>query len=577
MPSSTAPERRGRGLCSVLVLRTSLLVVGFALIAAQSPREAVAAATDRPLVQPGTPLRVVVLPLQIPGQQTPTRSRLQRTLRELQAWMARASYGRLRIDGEVAPIYRVSPRDHHTGSGNPVVFRNAVDRAEALGIRFGGALPIFVGPSRVVSGNTYGNADRAFIQGPRWHNRVVFAHELSHILGLLHARAPTACPRPFRPLGCADHPRNNYEYGDSLDVMGYGDDRFGAYPLAVLGLAPVLDAPPGRAQTAMRPLDRPQPTLLRLRTARQDWFVDSRIRSALRFGRPVRLPRGVAISRVPARYTPGAHGYPHTQRIPATDPQIGCRRAASCLSRQIFRPGRSLTVRGAFRLRVLRGRGPVRVETTWLDRTPPTVAVAGTTALRRFGAGPELVLDLLADARGAGVARVEIDHGGSVTRIDADDVPGLVAGRRGRGRVRVPLVAGAGASVRLVDSAGNVSAPVQVDPAAAATGVAASIDSSPAVGSAPATAVRLAAGQSVTISGATDPAAAGLVATFQPLVTGAAEIGVSTLPIDSDGRFSLTWTPPFAGRYVLRVRAPVERLPDGITFRMQSWEGHVRG
>ena len=128
---------------------------------------------------------------------------------------------------------------------------------------------------------------------------------------------------------------------------------------------------------------------------------------------------------------------------------------------------------------MLRGRGPVRVETTWLDRTPPTVAVARTTVVRRFGTGNELVLDLRADARGAGVARVEIDHGGVVTRIDADDVPGLVAGRRGRGRVRVPLVAGAATRVWLVDAAGNVSPPVAVDVAAAASVPAATITSSP--------------------------------------------------------------------------------------------------
>ncbi len=106
--------------------------------------------------------------------------------------------------------------------------------------------------------------------------------------------------------------------------MGFGRDRFGAYPLAVLGLAPVLDAPPGRARTAIQPLDRPQPTLLRLRTARQDWFVDSRIRGALRYESSARLPAGVGISRVPARYAPGERGYPYTQRIPATDPQAGC-------------------------------------------------------------------------------------------------------------------------------------------------------------------------------------------------------------------------------------------------------------
>ena len=264
-------------------------------------------------------------------------------------------------------------------------------------------------------------------------------------------------------------------------MMGFGTRPARRVPLAVLGLAPVLDAPPGRARTddpaARSPAAHPAaPAHSPPRLVRR--LADPRVGAAT--SGAARLPSGVAISRVPARYTPGEHGYPNTLRIPATDPQVGCRGTASCLGRQIFRPGRSLTVRGAFRLRVLRGRGPVRVETTWLDRTPPTVAVARTTVVRRFGTGNELVLDLLADARGAGVARVEIDHGGAVTRIDADDVPGLVAGRRGHGRVRVPLVAGAAARVWLVDAAGNVSPPVQVDVAAAASVRAATIGSSPA-------------------------------------------------------------------------------------------------
>jgi hypothetical protein len=553
------------------VLRTSLLVVGFALIAALSPRDAVALPSDRPLVLPGTPLRVMLLPLKLPGEPAASQRKLKRTLRALEVWMSRASYGRLRVEGQIAPTFRVSRSNYGNGFLKSQVFHQATSGAEARGIRFEGAIPVFIAPSRVPL-PSYGNADRAFIRTD-WSQARVLAHELGHVLGLLHARAPTACPRPFRPLNCADHPRNNFEYGDLLDVMGFGGDRFGAYPLAVLGLAPVVDAPSGRAQLPIRPLDSPQATLLRLRTASRDWFVDSRIRSRTREPPRVRLPNGVGISRVPARYTPGKFMFPKSQRIPATDPQAGCRGPASCMVRQIFRPGRSLIVRGAFRLRVLRGRGPVRVETTWLDRTPPTVAVAGADVIRRFGTGAELSLDLRADATGAGVARVEIDQGGVITQVDADDVPGLVAGRRGHGRVRVPLVAGAAATVRLVDAAGNASPPVAAVPAA--TVLAASIGSSPAAGSGPATAVPVAAGQSVTISGSTDPALAGYPGRFEAI--GNTNPGRFDVPIGTDGRFSFTWTPPEAGLYILQVRVPVERLPDGINFRMQSWEGHFRG
>ncbi len=559
------------------MLRTSALVVGLALIAGLSPRDTGAAASGRPLVQPGTPLRVMLLPVKLPKEPAPSRRRLQRTLRGLEAWATRASYGRLRIDGEIAPVFRARPRDTlQRYQLNSRAFLTVMRSAQARGIRFGGAIPIFVAPSRKAL-PSFGSTDRALIYGRQWHESLRMAHELGHVLGLGHARGPSRCPRPFRPVACADRPRQIFEYGDRLDVMGFGKDRLGAYHLAVLGLAPVLDAPPGRARLGLRPLDRPRPTLLRLRTARHDWFVDTRISTSAQDFPRARLAGGVAISRVRPRYMPGDSGYPNTLRIPATDPERACRDTASCLARHIFRRGRSLTVGGAFRLRVLRGGGPVRVETTWLDRTPPTVAVARTTVIRRFGAGAELSLELQAEARGAGVARVLIDQGGVVTRVDADDVPGLVAGRRGRGRVRVPLVAGAAtARVWLVDAAGNASPPAVVSVTAAGRVPAASIVSSPAVGSAPAEAVQLAAGQSVTISGTTDPAFAGQVATFQPLGAGD-EIGVTRLPISAGGRFSVTWAPPEAGRYALRVRVPVERLATDPNPRMQGWDGHVRG
>jgi hypothetical protein len=556
------------------VLRTSLLAAAFALIAVPAPRESVAAPADRPLVQPGTPLRVMLLPLKLPGERAAPRRGIERTLRQFTAWYGRVSYGRLRVEAQIAPTFRLSRRDAVKGRVRPSAFQTAISHAQAGGIRFGGALPIFIAASREPL-RSYTTKEHVVLLGHHWRENYVWVHEVGHLLGLDHARAPTACPRPFRPVACADRPRNAYEYGDTLDTMGTGPDRFGAYSLAVLGLAPVLDAPAGRARLTIRPLDRPQPTLLRLRAARLDWFVDTRVRGAMRDFPAARLPSGVAISRVVPRYTPGEEVFPRPQRIPATLPQAGCRGTSSCLSRQIFRRGRSLTVRGAFRLRVLRGRGPVRVETTWLDRTPPTVAIARTTVIRRFGTGNEVQLDLRADARGAGVARVEVEQGGVIARVDADDVPGLVAGRRGRGRVRVPLVAGATAArVWLVDAAGNASPPVAVDLTAAASVPAATVDSSPAPGAGPSSAVPLAAGQSVTISGSTDPAFAGVGGRLEAI--GHTEDAPS-FQVGAGGRFSVTYTPPAAGLFTLRLRVPVERLPDGINFRMQLWEGHFRG
>jgi hypothetical protein len=63
-------------------------------------------------------------------------------------------------------------------------------------------------------------------------------------------------------------------------------------------------------------------------------------------------------------------------RVPGAAPASRCSSDASCLARQLFRPGSALTVPGAFRLRALaRGpRGWTRVRTTWLDRTPPALS-----------------------------------------------------------------------------------------------------------------------------------------------------------------------------------------------------------
>ncbi len=63
-------------------------------------------------------------------------------------------------------------------------------RAEARGIRFGGALPIFVAPTRA-STDPYGNPDRAYIHSRRWHDVTVFAHELATFSG-----SSTRAPRP---------------------------------------------------------------------------------------------------------------------------------------------------------------------------------------------------------------------------------------------------------------------------------------------------------------------------------------------------------------------------------------------
>ncbi len=374
-------------------------------------------ASAAPAPAPERSVRVVVLPLKLVGERVPPRPQLERRLRQLSAFWSRVSYGRLRVAGEVAPVFVTGFRRSRGNIIPHATLDAAVRSAMAHGIRMDGALPLFLAPARVDE-LSFANSQFAVIQGRGWSRLgSTVAHELAHLLGLDHASAPVACPRPFRPVTCAERPADVYEYGDLLDVMGLGADRLGAYGLAALGLAPVRDAPAGGATVAVHPLESPSPTLLRLRTAAHDWYVESRARAGTRDSpRPVRLPRSVAIARVVSRYAPNARNrMPKPLRVPAVSPTTTCASNVSCIGRQLFRPGRTITVPGAFRLRVL-GPGPggsTRVRTTWLDRTPPVLSLAGATVVRRFAGGDELVAEVRAAAAGAGVAEVLIEQGGT--------------------------------------------------------------------------------------------------------------------------------------------------------------------
>ena len=448
----------------------------------------------------------------------------------------------------------------------------------AAGVAPDGAIPIFIAPSRVDK-LSFANGHFAVVQGHGLQRaETTVAHEFGHMLGLDHARAPRACPRPFRPATCAARPRGINTYEDLFDVMGYGQDRFGAFQLAALGIAPVHEAAPGSAKVTVRPLQARNPTLLRLRAASSDWFVESRRVAASRdTRRAVRLPAGVAISRVAPRYVPDSEGrFPPPLRVPATSPAKVCVAGRACLFRQLFRRGRTFTVPGAFRLRVL-GRGPggsTRVRTTWLDRSPPELSVAGASVVRRFGGGSELHASIGARATGAGVASVLIDQGGVVSRVDPDDVPGLVAGKRGKGDVRVPLAPGAAtATLRLVDAAGNASAPASLDLQALPAHAGATVGFDPAPAAFETRATQLPAGRPVTVSGVTDPSFEGLSWRLEVIGTAASQ----DLTIGPGGTFSGSWTPSAPGLYKVIAEVPVERIPASIELRSERFVAWVRG
>jgi hypothetical protein len=554
-----------------------------ALALALVPAGRAAALPQRPA---GTPYRIVVLPVKQRGTPLPPRRGLARTFRSARAWYRRETRGRIDLRAVFAPP--IAAAAANAGEDGPAA--TALRIAAGRGVDVAGALPVLIEAGRR-DRRSYGSPSGIQIRGTAWRRPQTVVHELGHGLGLEHSPAPTACRGGFAPLRCTLRPRTRYDYADALDVMGGGDRHLGAYARVALGLDPVTDAPPGRAVTVLRPLEARRPTLLRLRTAAFDYLVDTRRADVDRIARRrVRAPRGAAIARVRARYAPagatslvpepvrvtggGNDLLPQPVRVPATDPARACRAGTpACLARQIFRPGRRFTVPGAVRLRVLRGGGALRVATRWLDRTPPSLTVAAARIVRPAGAPAQLALALATAATGAGVARIEVEQGGAITPADPDLHPGLVAGPRGSGTLRVPLRAAPVARVRAVDAAGNASAWQPIDLAAVPAAAGATVSWAPAGGTVQGVATPLGSGQVVTIRARTDPALAGALAELE--VVGSAEAPSAT--VGADGTLTIAWTAPRPGLYTLRLRVPVGRSADGVDVRTEAFQGWYRG
>jgi hypothetical protein len=554
-----------------------LAAATFALLALLAAAPATWAQQDPPVgLRPvGTPLRLVVIPIEVKGRQPPSTARLRGMVARMSRWLARASNDRIRVEAAIAPRATGGALTPRLRGEDTEAFAVLLERAAAQGVPVDGAIPIYVAPGLRTyepPSSNYRSGGRpnigVIVRSNQWRDTNIVVHELGHALGLSHANLP-ACPRGVHVCRHGAH-RRSAEYGDRFDIMGLGGDRFGAFGMVALGLARVTDAPPGRGTTAVPPPGNGDPVLLRLRAANRDWYLESRTRHVPFFDpRRRRVPAGVIVSYAGQQFFPrNVEHYAPSFRYPRTR-DWGCRRP-DCVVRLLYRPGAKLVVPGVVRARVLGG-SPLRVRTTWLDRTPPELTVAGSGVLRAPGAAPELTMDLRAGARGAGLLAVEIDQGGAVTRVAADTVRGLVRGRRGRGAVRVPLAPGAAsAAVRLVDAAGNASPWAPLDVARSIPGAAVQFD--PPLGPSPLTAPQLTGARTVTIRGRTDPALAGEEVELDA-------IGTSTsprVPIAADGTFVMSWSPPRRDEYRLILQVPVEPPHDGLPYRYQEFEGFVR-
>jgi hypothetical protein len=164
----------------------------------------------------------------------------------------------MRLEGAIAPTFVAGRLTRRLQRVDEPAFAEVLDWAAARGVPVDGAVPIYVGPglrNPWQPGGRHRSSGAVdvgvLMRSTQWRVTSAVVHEFLHALGLEHANAP-ACRRSVHVCRHGEFWRTS-EYGDSFDIMGTGTEWIGAYGMAVLGLAPVTDAPPGEAVTSIRP------------------------------------------------------------------------------------------------------------------------------------------------------------------------------------------------------------------------------------------------------------------------------------------------------------------------------------
>lgn len=414
-------------------------------------------------------MRTVLIPILWDGVTGPDVARSTAIGSEVAAFWQRATGGHVTVESVVAAPIHIGDPPTDPRQVDDATLAAALDSAAAGGVDVGGRIPVWIVPGSPANYGLGGPSLGVVLYGRAYELPSVPAHELGHVVGLMHARSP-ACLDPT----CDPGGPGFDEYGDMFDIMGEGADDFAAWNLIALGAVTPVDAQPTPGTYRLAPIDDAAAPPLRLRTSDGQWLVEARrdaAREALRQtpGDVLREATTVATDRViiqrgPARLERGATGFfgPSYRYVPTRaalcDPGTTTAVLVGCLGEAQFAPGDTFTVPGAFTLAVAPSSdGAAYVTATWTDREPALLGRPRARIVHPWGARPFVDVALSARVAGAALERVDLALAGTTT--GAVITGAHLGGSDPRIRTSLPLPRrGRRLVVSAVDAAGNRSA-----------------------------------------------------------------------------------------------------------------------